>query len=88
MPPQADATWAQAVVEATWEQKQYTLGGSADDAGIGDLAVRKIIAVNPAGWGNSPPLDQAWYDANYPGAQFIEVNAATPQELQQMLAAM
>jgi len=86
--PQADATWAQAVVEATWESKQYTIGGSADDAGIGDLNVRRILAVNPSQWGSSPPLNQAWYDANYPGAQFIGVDAATPQELQQKLAAM
>jgi len=88
MPPQADATWVQAVVEATWESKQYTIGGSADDAGIGDLPARKIMAINPAGWGSTPPLDQAWYDAHYPGAQFIEVNADTPQELQQVLAGM
>ena len=87
LPPPADAAWVQAVIEATWEARQYTLGGSADDAGIGDLNVRRVIAVNPAQWGN-PPLSQAWYDTNYPGAQFIGVNAATPQELQQKLAGM
>lgn len=91
MPPQADAIWTQAVVEATWETKQYPLGGSADDAGIGAQSVpaRKIMAVTlrAAGWGKAPPLDQAWYDAHYPGAQFIEVNAVTPQELQQKFAA-
>ena len=87
LPPPADATWAQAVVEATWETRQYTLGGSADDAGIGDLNVRRVIAVNPAQWG-SPPLSQSWYDANYPGAQFIGVDAASPQELAQKLKGM
>lgn len=88
MPPQADATWVQAAVEATWETKQYTIGGSADDAGIGDLNARRVIAVNPAQWGTAPPLDQAWYDANYPGVKFIGVTAATLQELAQKLAAM
>jgi murein DD-endopeptidase MepM/ murein hydrolase activator NlpD len=88
MSPQADATWAQAVADATWETKQYTIGGSADDAGVGDLNVRRIIAVNPSQWGNAPPLDQAWYDANYPGAQLIGVDAASPQELAQKLATM
>jgi hypothetical protein len=87
LPPPADVAWAQAVVEVTWQARQYTLGGSADDAGIGDLNVRRVIAVNPAQWGN-PPLSQAWYDANYPGAQFIGVEAATPDELRQKLAGM
>lgn len=76
------------MADATWETKQYTLGGSADDAGIGDLNVRRIIAVNPWQWGSAPPLDQAWYDANYPGAQFIGMDAASPQELAQKLAGM
>jgi hypothetical protein len=44
--------------------------------------------VNPSQWGNAPPFDQAWYDANYPGAQFIGVDAASPQELAQKLAGM
>ncbi len=88
MPPQADATWAQAVADTTWETKQYTIGGSADDAGIGDLNVRRILAVNPSQWGNTSSLDQAWYEANYPGAQFVGVDAASPQELAQKLATM
>jgi hypothetical protein len=46
-----------------------------------------VIAVNPAQWGN-PPLSQGWYDVNYPGAQFVGVDAATPQELQQKLKGM
>ena len=87
LPPPADAAWAQAVIEATWEARQYTLGGSADDAGIGDLNVRRVMAVNPAQWGN-PPLSQVWYDVNYPRVQFVGVDAATPQELQQKLKGM
>ena len=50
LPPGAGEPWARAVVDATWDKHRYTLGGSADDAGIGNLDVRNVIAVNPDQW--------------------------------------
>ena len=80
--PDADAAWALAVVDGAWDQHRYTIGGSADDAGIGALDVRRVIAVNPAGW----PTDlRAFFAAHYPGAKYVPVEAETPNELKQKL---
>lgn len=56
----------------------WTLGQSADDAGIGDLDVREVIAVNPAMWGDDL---QAFFEAHYPGVVYRPVYAATPADL-------
>jgi hypothetical protein len=78
LPPDADSSWALAVVEATWNQRHYTIGGSADDAGIGDLDVRRVIAVNPQEWTANL---QAFFEEYYPGIEYIPVSAGTPDEL-------
>jgi len=78
LPPLAGADWARAVLEATWDLKRWTLGGSADDAGIGDLDYRRVIAVNPLGWGDDLG---AFFDEWYPGIQYTAVEAETPWEL-------
>jgi hypothetical protein len=78
LPPDADAGWALAVVEATWNQRHYTIGGSADDAGIGDLDARRVIAVNPDKW----PTDlKAFFEEHYPGLEYIPIKANTPGDL-------
>ncbi|GAF90812.1 unnamed protein product, partial [marine sediment metagenome] len=78
LPPSAGVEWAQAVLAATWNEKRYTLGSSADDAGIGDLAVRRVIAVNPSKW---PGDLAAFYNQYYPGVIYTAVIAASPDEL-------
>jgi hypothetical protein len=78
LPPDADSSWALAVVEATWNQRHYTIGGSADDAGIGDLDVRRVIAVNPQKWSDNL---QAFFEEHYPGIEYVPVSADTPDEL-------
>lgn len=85
LPPDADARWAQAVVDARWDSDKWTIGGSADDAGIGDLDVRKVLAVNPHLWPDG--LTVAWYDKHYPGVDFVIVNADTPEQLKAILGA-
>ncbi|HHH41390.1 MAG TPA: M23 family metallopeptidase [Chloroflexi bacterium] len=85
LPPGADSRWAQAVVEATWDERRFTVGGSADDAGIGDLPARYVIAVNPAEWGGDL---QAFYEAHYPGLALLPLEAPTPEALAQALAAL
>jgi hypothetical protein len=87
LPPNADASWACAVAEGTWNEKRYTIGGSADDAGIGDLESRRIIAVNPHEWPGTLSLED-FYKQYYPGVEYVPVRAATPAELKQKLADM
>ena len=82
LPPNADTAWALAVVDGMWNDKRYTIGSSADDAGIGDLDERRVVAVNPGEW----PSDlQAFFQEYYPGVTYTAINAATPSELQQKL---
>jgi len=76
--PQADRAWANAVVDATWDGHRYTIGGSADDAGIGDLDVRRVIAVNPDQWRGDL---RAFFAEHYPGVEYRSVEASTPAAL-------
>ena len=72
---------------AAAESCDYTIGKSADDAGIGDLDSRIILAVNPDAWG--PGEDgtgiQGFYAQYYPGITFVPVVASTPAQLAQLL---
>jgi hypothetical protein len=83
----AGREWAQAVAEATWNSKGYTIGRSADDAGIGDLDDRTVIAVNPDRWGSGEDGTglEGFFAKYYPGVKYQPITAATPQELQQLL---
>jgi hypothetical protein len=85
LPPDADAAWALAVVDGMWNRRRYTIGGSADDAGIGDLDDRRVIAINPGRW----PSDlRAFFEEYYPGVKYTPVEATDPQELQAKLKAL
>jgi hypothetical protein len=85
LPPNADGAWARAVVKGAWDKKRYTIGSSADDAGIGDLDVRRVIAVNPQEWPGSLSLGD-FFQQFYPGIEYKPITAATPAELTQKLA--
>jgi hypothetical protein len=74
--PGADWLWYATVAAAT-EEFRYTIGGSADDAGIGDLDVRRIIASNPAAW---PGDLGAFFDAYYPGVAYEAIPSESPYE--------
>lgn len=82
LPPGAGADWALALVDATWN-KRYTFGASADDAGIGDLDVRRVIAINATEW---PGDLEAFYQEHYPGVEYTPVEAASPVELLALLS--
>jgi murein DD-endopeptidase MepM/ murein hydrolase activator NlpD len=84
LPPGADAAWASGVVEGAWDARRFTVGGSADDAGIGDLDSRHVVAVNPAAWGGDL---LAFFETHYPGVIYTPLVADTPQELATRLAA-
>jgi hypothetical protein len=85
LPPDADAAWARAVADGSWDARRFTIGGSADDAGIGDLDVRRVVAVNPGDWPGPQTLEE-FFDKYYPGVEYIPVTAATPGELAQKLS--
>jgi hypothetical protein len=78
LPPGAGAEWAKSVIAAAWDRSRYTIGGSADDAGIGDLDARRVIAVNPSKWHDDL---RAFFDLHYPGIDYVAVEADTPQDL-------
>jgi hypothetical protein len=82
LPPDADAAWAQAVVDATWGAHRFTIGGSADDAGIGDLDLRRVVAVNPAAWGDDL---RAFFETHYAGIIYVAVEAGSPGALMDTL---
>lgn len=85
LPPDADATWAQAVTEATWDDRRWTVGSSADDAGIGDLERRSVVAVNPSQW----PTDLgAFFGYYYTGVAYQSVEADSPTDLKARLSAL
>ena len=78
IPQDHDAAWAKAVIDASWDEHRYTVGSSADDAGIGDLDARNVIAVNPASWGGSLA---DFFETHYAGVEIRVIEAATPEVL-------
>jgi len=85
LPPDAGAAWALAVVDGAWDPHRYTIGSSADDAGIGDLDVRRVIAVNPERW---PGDLRAFFKEHYSGVEYIPIEAANPEDLRSKLQAL
>ena len=69
--------WAAACLSAF--KANWTVGGSADDAGIGDLSYRRVLAVNPELWGGDL---QAFYAEWYPGVTYIPIIATSALEMQ------
>jgi hypothetical protein len=75
--------WIGAVVASGVLTKyRWTLGASADDAGIGDLDQRTIIAINPDTW---PTSLADFYATEYPNVNYQSIQAATPDELRTRL---
>jgi hypothetical protein len=85
LPPDADAAWARAVIEATWDEQRWTVGSSADDAGIGDLDYRVVLAVNPTLWQDDLGT---FFSEHYPGVNYNEVEAESPDRLAARLRAI
>jgi len=83
LPPSHGIEWWQAAVAGGF-QNRYTIGGSADDAGLGVdcLTHRKVLAVNPDAWGDDL---QGFFDTYYPGVEYTPLDAATPSMLETLL---
>lgn len=82
LPPTADEKWAAAAARGGFLGR-FTVGFSADDAGLGDIRERQVIAVNPHHWEET--LTSAWYDHHYPGTRFLPVVANSPADLEAWL---
>ena len=78
LPPTADSVWAEAAMGGSFDTRR-TVGYSADDAGIGDLDDRRVIAVNPHHWLNELTAD--WFEEHYPGTRFYSLIADTPDQM-------
>ncbi len=85
LPPGAGDLWLRAALESgVWNKYHWTIGGSADDAGVGPRT-RKVIAINPQGW---PGDLKAFFTQYYPGVDYVAVIANTPEDLRRVLSNM
>lgn len=73
--PSASFIWPEACNYLTWDDKRYTLGGSADDAGIGNLEYKRIVAINPQEW---PDDLKNFYETHYPGVVYESITEEHP----------
>lgn len=72
-----DATLAEMhMLVDKYYKPEYTIGRSADDAGIGrDLLERNILAYRPSSW---PGNLRAFFEEHYPGANYIPIGEEPP----------
>jgi hypothetical protein len=82
LPPTADLKWLQAAAKGSFDGR-FTIGFSADDAGLGELESRHVLAVNPHHWPDV--LTASWFKQHYPGVEFTAVVANTPSDLEAWL---
>lgn len=83
LPPTASEEWFVAAARGSFVGR-YTVGFSADDAGLGEVAERIVISVNPHHWPET--LTITWYQHNYPGTRFLPVVANKPEDLEAWLS--
>ncbi|MGD1996012.1 MAG: hypothetical protein PVH62_04485 [Anaerolineae bacterium] len=86
LPPGAGPEWVDAILDSgAWERHRWTIGASADDAGIGALEDKRVIAVNPEAW----PSDLAdFFRRYYPRTRYVPLEVTTPEELRRELEEM
>lgn len=82
LPPTANQKWVLAAAKGGYDGR-FTIGFSADDAGIGNLENRHVLAVNPHHW--PEVLTASWFQQHYPGVKFTAVVANQPEDLEAWL---
>jgi hypothetical protein len=83
LPPTAGKEWVQAIVDSGAQTEQrWTVGYSADDAGIGDLEQRTVIVLNPSAW---PDPIIPWLRMWYPGVNVFPITAVSHADLKLIL---
>ena len=84
MPQNVRSAYIQAVIDSgVMTRYRWTTGFSADDAGIGDLDNRAILALNPDEWGDDL---HEWYAVHYSGVKYDSIRVTTPGQFQENLA--
>ncbi len=82
LPPDASGEWLMAVASSgIWDRRRWTIGGSADDAGIGPK-VRRVVAINPHQWRGDL---RKYLEEAYPGVDYVALTAASPADLMRLL---
>lgn len=86
LPPGAGREWVEAILDSgAWDERRWTIGGSADDAGIGALKDKEVIAVNPEAW----PSDlEEFFQRYYPRTVYVPLEASSPADLRRKLEEM
>lgn len=82
LPPTASQKWLLAAARGGYDGR-FTIGFSADDAGMGNLENRHVLAVNPHHW--PEVLTASWFQQHYPGVKFTAVVANQPEDLEDWL---
>jgi hypothetical protein len=83
LPLGASSEWIRAIVDSgRWDKERWTIGASADDAGIGDLDKRIVLAINPSSWSDDL---EAFFKKYYPGVVYKPLPAASPLALRDLL---
>jgi hypothetical protein len=86
LPPSAGKEWVQAILDSgVWERERWTVGFSADDAGIGDLDRRTVLVINPSAW---PDPIIPWLEMWYPQVALQPVTAVSPASLREVLQSL
>lgn len=72
VPPTADTPFMRSLLRLLPQGERWTIGGSADDAGIGRLDVRRVIALRPQDWSAAgrPEELAEFFTRFYPGVQY------------------
>ena len=84
LPQDSGPEWLHAILASgQWTHNLWTVGYSADDAGIGDLQTRLVLAINPEQWGDDLG---SWYIQNYNGAAYAPISANSPDSLTEYLS--
>lgn len=72
LPPAASVELVRAVA-GYFHAERFTLGFSADDAGIGALDQRRVVAIDPGAW----PSDlRSFFAEHYPGVEYTSLGSA------------
>lgn len=86
MPPEGEHELANEITRRYFDAFRFTIGGSADDAGVADLDKRSVVAVQPQNWGDDL---RAFFEEYYPGVNYIPASGENDYQLMgRVLAAL
>jgi murein DD-endopeptidase MepM/ murein hydrolase activator NlpD len=78
LPPDGDSSLVGRINRRYFDAFRYTLGGSADDAGVGNIDRRAAVAVQSQNWGDDLG---AFFERYYPGVQYLPADGDNEYQL-------